>query len=104
MTSSHLRKGETYSYKGREVNLRRAFAAIGFIVERDATRNQTVLRQGAYRVRSAKTGAVVYGEFWECTLDDLKAFLDLLRLKEMMHRSPVVARSYTRKLFSRAAE
>ena len=96
--SYHYRTGQTVQERGREVNLRRAFASHGYIVERAASREPTLLRHGGYRVRSQQSGHVVFGELWELTLDDLRAFLDVIRLVVFLHKKHVVSRGAVKRM------
>ena len=45
-----------------------------------------------------QTGHVVFGELWELTLDDLRAFLDVIRLVVFLHKKHVVSRSAVKRM------
>ena len=83
--SQHRRTDHDNKHKNRENKVRRALMRHGFILQRDRTRNRTLMRHGHYRVVSIATGNVAFGEFYDWTIDDIEAMVNLLSLREFLH-------------------
>src|SRR5512132_4652996 len=76
--SQHRRTDHDNKHKNSENKVRRALMRHGFILQRDRTRNRTLMRHGHYRVVSLATGNVAFKEFYDWTIDDIEAMVNLL--------------------------